>query len=116
MSYVSKRFIVDDVTVVALKTDTSLVISGGVVTDHGQADSKVDVTECKYLYGNSARVAAAVASLAVTNGQVVVIDPADNTIKAAGAVGATIHLATVAVAGGVCTPTDHRRQLDTVQP
>jgi hypothetical protein len=114
MSYVSKRFDVDDVTLVALFTDTYLVISGGVVTDDGGAGDKVNVSACTYLYGRSARVAPAITALTVVDTQKVYIDPADNTIKTSASSAGMVPLAGCAVSGGVVTPTDERRLLATV--
>lgn len=92
-------------------SDQPLVVSGGVVTDAANcpADSKVDVTAVDYIVSDRSYRANAVTDLAVTNGQHVYVDPADNTIKAgASTPSGAVKLATVAVSMSVCTPTAKR--------
>lgn len=122
--YVSKRHVIEDavsgdVTAVVLFTSPNdltenVVLSGGVATDAG--GSEVDVTEAKYVVGRQARIAPAVLGLAVIDTDLVVVDPADNTIKAVAALGTNVPLASVAVAGcpPTVTPTDTRRRLAVV--
>ena len=92
----------------------TLVVSGGVVTDHGASNSKVDVTACTYYYQGKKATAAAVTQLTTANGHHIVVDSADGTIKDVATVLAThVYLADCAVSAGVVTPTAKRPTLQT---
>src|ERR1051326_3330709 len=88
-----------------------LVLSGGIVTDHGNSDSKVDVSECLWLYNRKLVKTPAVSGLATADTKHIVIDPADNTVKSVSSATGTVDLATVALSANVCTPPMHRRRV-----
>lgn len=103
---------VEAAALVALATTLAepVIIAGGVVTDHGAADSKVDVTAGRFLSAAGAIVSfAAVNGLATLDTKTISVSTAGVVSSNTGVPGGNMTLASVAVNAGVCTPTNTRR-------
>jgi hypothetical protein len=106
-----KRVIGTTVKAVVIVTKTALpyVISGGIVSDNGGTEGKVNVSACVYMDGHRVRETVAVADLAITTTHHVYIDPADNTVKTAASTPAgKLKLASGTHSGGQVTVTRDR--------
>jgi hypothetical protein len=92
----------------------AVLLDGGVVTDHGAEDSKVDVTAGRLLVDGAivSFGATAAGGLATLDTKTISVNKTTGVISSnTGVPAGGFSLATVAVSANVCTPTDTRKQI-----